>query len=550
MIASSNLLILFLVLNSVAGIHIQSIVNSPTSNILVNSEKAIMLQQIGTYASQLKEEIVYSIIPIKNACIESSSTNICAFATNEIYPNVVEVATTLPPRDTVSVLPRYDNKRVSNSIRNNVRKMLRIKRSIEFVEKQDSTVHLIDDQFYTTNDMQQSIKHSANVNLKTDKSDIVELLPTSSSIILKQIANNKIGFDFLTDNELKLFLSTVMSMIDKSYQITDLTESLRLFTELIMGQSIYILRSCVNGEKHSSASQLCIIIATLFLRPLITNNNTLSAYRLTPLPAMIGNEQFIYSNIPSIVVISTEDQSVMPLDTASNKNKCLFSIFTYCPEKMPFIQLKNIPCLSELLNDDKQLVTSCEVTRARKIQTGLINIETDIWLISVDSGPMHCQLQSNSGQYNGFIVINEPSIIHLPCHNAMICSDIKLTSSICTDRNVLIKSSPTAEYEQLLNIPWSLQAMNKQLLSTYQLTVKNSIKTILNDLKDNRLTLKTIIEEVGAIALCAIFICLALFIVYFVYWLKRMMENRIEPIENNVDDLVYIQASHIKTEIC
>ncbi|CAF4166880.1 unnamed protein product, partial [Adineta steineri] len=170
MITTSHLLIVFFVLNSVAGIHLRPIVNSPTSNILVNSEKAIMLQQIGTYASQLKEEIVYSIIPIKKACTESPSTDICAFASNEAYPNIVEVATTLPPRDTVSVLPRYDKKHVSNSIRNNVRKMLQNQRPIEFVEKQDSTVHLIDDQFYTTNDMQQSIKHSANVNLKTDKS--------------------------------------------------------------------------------------------------------------------------------------------------------------------------------------------------------------------------------------------------------------------------------------------------------------------------------------------------------------------------------------------
>ncbi|CAF1390424.1 unnamed protein product [Adineta steineri] len=40
---------LFLAPNSATVIHLRSIVNPPTSNILVNSEKAIMLQQIDTY---------------------------------------------------------------------------------------------------------------------------------------------------------------------------------------------------------------------------------------------------------------------------------------------------------------------------------------------------------------------------------------------------------------------------------------------------------------------------------------------------------------------
>jgi hypothetical protein len=66
---------------------------------------------------------------------------------------------------------------------------------------------------------------------------------------------------------------------------------------------------------------------------------------------------------------------------------------------------------------------------------------------------MYCQFQTDAGRHNGFTVINESSILRLPCDNTLSCSDIKLTSSGCSDRNVLIKSSTTEEYEQLLNIP-------------------------------------------------------------------------------------------------
>ncbi|UJR12828.1 hypothetical protein I4U23_017002 [Adineta vaga] len=104
---------------------------------------------------------------------------------------------------------------------------------------------------------------------------------------------------------------------------------------------------------------------------------------------------------------------------------------------------------------------------------------------------MYCQLQTDTGLYNGFTIINEPSILRLPCGNTLSCSGIKLTSSSCTGRNFLIKSSDTEQYVQLQTIPWSLKNMNKQLFSTHQSIIKNSFRTLLDDLKENRLTIKT-----------------------------------------------------------
>jgi hypothetical protein len=216
---------------------------------------------------------------MKNRCIGSSSTDVCQFTSNAAYPNIVEISTTLPSRDKISALPRYGDSYIFNSIRNTIRKMLQIHRPIEHMRKEGSVTHLVGDQFHSTKHIQPSIQHSTNVHNENQKSDIFQISPTTSTIVLRQIANNKIAFDFLTDAELRTFLAAVISLIDKSYQIIDTPETLKLFMELIAGQSIYILRSCDINEEHSLSNQPCLIVATLFFRPVIENDNILSVYR-------------------------------------------------------------------------------------------------------------------------------------------------------------------------------------------------------------------------------------------------------------------------------
>ena len=90
----------------------------------------------------------------------------------------------------------------------------------------------------------------------------IHISPTPSALILRQIFNDKIGFDFLTNSELMSFLIAVLSTIDRSYQSTDLSESFRLFSELIIAQSVHILRSCSNHQEDISISQSCLIAST------------------------------------------------------------------------------------------------------------------------------------------------------------------------------------------------------------------------------------------------------------------------------------------------
>jgi len=109
------------------------------------------------------------------------------------------------------------------------------------------------------------------------------------------------------------FLSAIFSLIDKSYQITDLSESLNLFFQLIVGQSLYILHSCLVRQENIPTGQLCLIVSTLFLRPAIENSAVFSVYRLISLPAIVKGEQFIYSNMPEFIAVNTDDDQTIML---------------------------------------------------------------------------------------------------------------------------------------------------------------------------------------------------------------------------------------------
>ncbi|CAF1511660.1 unnamed protein product [Didymodactylos carnosus] len=281
--------------------------NIPTSDVVIDTDKAFMLRRIGTYAPKLKEEIVHSVMPINNLCDGSSSADVCLFTSHTTSTNIVEPATILSPRDIVTALPRYDSNQASNSIQNDISRIFRIHRPDSFITKTNSAVHFIDNQFHSINNIKKSIFDSTNFLVDGNQSDIPRVLPGPSNIILRQINNNKIGFDFLTNAELRLFLSTIISSIHKFYKINDFSESLNLFSQLIAAQSIYILRSCPIRRENVSANQPCFIVSTLFLRSSIESNIPLSVYRFISLPAIVNGEQFMYSNIPEITGINTDD---------------------------------------------------------------------------------------------------------------------------------------------------------------------------------------------------------------------------------------------------
>ena len=136
-------------------------------------------------------------------------------------------------------------------------------------------------------------------------------------------------------------------------------------------------------------------------------------------------------------------------------------------------------------------------------------------------------------------MINEPSIIRIPCDNTIKCNNLELSSSSCTHRAIYIKSTNTIKYEEMSSIPWSTTNMTRQLISTYKHTIKNSLQDIINDFEDHQLTLTKVIKEFGSIVLSILFLLLLSIILFFIKWIKYMMHKRLDKLERDVDDFVH-----------
>ncbi|CAF1490513.1 unnamed protein product [Didymodactylos carnosus] len=320
-------------------------INIPTADAIINIDKAFMLQCIGQYSAKLKEEIVHSVIPLEGLCLASSSTDVCQFTTFNARINTLEFATILPSRDTVITLPRYDSHQVSYLIQEDVKRIFRIPRTDTAMLKMYSIIHYINNQFHWTNDIENSVLDSTKIPLASNQSSIPRILPTAFARILTQMRNNKIGFDYLTSNQLASFLTAAMSAIDKSYQMEDLSEALNTILQLIVGQFMYIQRSCSINEQPMGTNQPCLIVSTLFLRSSIASDNVFSVYRLKPLPAIVDDEQFMYSNLPAIIGINKDNETVIFWNTVPKKNECLFSIFVHCKTNPPIIISSRV-CIS------------------------------------------------------------------------------------------------------------------------------------------------------------------------------------------------------------
>jgi hypothetical protein len=69
--------------------------------------------------------------------------------------------------------------------------------------------------------------------------------------------------------------------------------------------------------------------------------------------------------------------------------------------------------------------------------------------------------------------------------------------------------------------------------------INNSLKEIVNDLKDDRLTVIKLLKEFGAIILSIISLLLLSFTSFFNRWRRNMNQERIGRLERNVDNIVH-----------
>jgi len=540
MVNVARLVFLYFIVNSIRTVSLLSIQELPSNDIIINVNKGYALRRIGIYSPNVVEQIVHTFIPFNNLCLASPETAVCYYTSVSNKTNIFELVTFLASRQPVHTLSSYDSDSVSRLIRKDISQVLVQHHRDKIIKNNKSIVHFVNDQFYYQKSDEKALMTVSPNNAINTYPYIPYLQPTSAERILKQINNNKIDFNYLSDTDLKLFLTAVFSTIDSSYTIFNVQESLNVFTQLIVGQSVFALRYCSLSRDTSLHSQPCLAISTLFLTIPAHSASIFSIYRLIPLPITFNGDKYIYSNLPKVIGINSIDQTLIMWNDESDTSACIFSPIVLCQNQPVSMSLLKSSCISQLF-DDKQLVTSmCQVSRSQNIEQDVMYIDDEIWLFYNIRQTYYCQVFSASNGLVETISINEPAIVHMPCNKTVACTDFQIPASLCKQHRVIVAPSFNLNITKLTRFIVPIKNMTQTLVSSYQLQSEKTIKDLMTAFKSKQSTFKRIMSDFAAYILSVICFIFVIIFLYIFKLIKYKVQKEINHLESYIEDMIDI----------
>jgi hypothetical protein len=516
-----------------------SIQELPKNDIIIDITKGYALRRIGVYSPTIVEQIVHTFIPLNQFCVASPTTDICLYASLSEKSNVVQLAILMASNQSIHTSPSHDSDSVSELIGNDIIRVRAQHR--EIIRNNKSIVHFIDNQFHYQKTDEKALTTASLTNVIDNYSSIVNLRrSTSVEIILKQINNNKIGFEYLSSTDLKLFLTAIFSTIDTSYTVSNIQESLNIFVPLIVGQSVFVLRYCSFNQHNSLPSQPCLAISTLFFRTPINSASIFSIYYLIPLPTIFNNDRYVYSNLPKIIGINSMDQRLIMWNDESDINQCTFLPVVQCQRTPISMPISKSSCLSQLLNDNQSLTTMCQVSRSQNIDQDVIYIDNGIWLFHNIHNTHYCQVYSTSNGLSETISITEAALIRIPCNRTITCMNVQLPASSCTQRRVIITPSFASYIRNLPSFILPINNMTQTIVSSYQLQLEHSMKEMITAFTSKQSRFERIMHDFATYILSVVCFIFFIIFIYIIKFIKYKVQREINNLESLVRDIISV----------
>jgi hypothetical protein len=213
---------------------------SSSERITIDVDKGIALHQIGLYSHELEESILHIFIPFNNDCIDSPTSNICEY-TQSANSDIVEIGTILPHKHITPA--KYNRENISNIINLDIRRIFSYHEVEKFISKTKSFLYFVNNHFYVAENVDEIT--SSNLAVDVSKQTLVRRTIIPTTLVLKQILNDKIGYDFLTNEQIaELLTLPLLSSRSENLDAGDYHESMELFKKMILGQSVHALKSC------------------------------------------------------------------------------------------------------------------------------------------------------------------------------------------------------------------------------------------------------------------------------------------------------------------
>lgn len=517
----------------------------PDTRIIVNIDKGYTLRRIGIFASSLENQIIHTFISVEDMCVTSSGSDICMYASGSTKSAALELTTVLGNRLKYTNLSNVNKEKVSSFIVDNLDQTLTRHHPDRYLNEAQSMAHFSNTPMISlTNDdtilpLSFSSDDTDPSNSPKQSQKYSRFSPTTLAAFLHQINNQKLGFDFMNDRQMIIFLNAVFKHIDKSFRVSNIRESLEIFHQLIIAQSIFVLRYC-SLDQQSSSTKPCLVVSTMFAKPSVNDHDSFFVYQLTALPMVVNEEKYIYSNVPKFIGIHRDERMLITWSDASVMNDCLVSIIVSCAKSPLITSLANNPCLSQLLSDDTKTNDSCQVVKTTDTEPGILEIGNGIWLIYHVRGTHTCEIYSTSDFIVETITINAETMIKIPCDKRAVCFGNQLSSNSCENQSSIIlpMSWNHAQKDEVLQIP--MTNVKNRLLSTYKAQEIRSYQEIIQDVTNSRSFLQNSINQIGYSFLSIFLFVLSAVILYIVNCLKRNFQSDLD----NLKEIVHHTLSH------
>lgn len=230
--------------------------------ISIDIEKGVIFEQRGYYSEKIRQQVFHIFIPFNNLCPETPNSDVCLYA-RSIDDSIKEIGTIMS--DTTGIESIEDRKSIRDITKKDLGRVLKSHEVEKFLRATRSMLYYIDDHFYPILPLENTAVKTSSPSSDVDDQTIAFRSPSPLSVLIEQATRKKIGYDFLTNNQMAELFSLLVSNSSQSMDIIAGGEYKDTLIDMIIGQSIFIMKSCsVHDQPSASLTSSCLAISTLF----------------------------------------------------------------------------------------------------------------------------------------------------------------------------------------------------------------------------------------------------------------------------------------------
>ena len=506
------------------------------ADILINVEKGFVVQRIGTYSHKVHHAIIHTFVSLNDLCKSLPGTDVCIRASG-LFENSIELGSILSTSEKHWSFSNYEKKNISELITQEIYSVLSNNKPEQFLSNIPTNFHFFNGNFYVYTPNHQSTDSTVHF-ADERKESLINNQKNTPLIVLEQLKNHRIGFNFLKEEEVRVFLSPIMQSIEKSYQTANVQQLVADFTPLIVSQTVNAFRRCsINQNDLSSPS--CLIVSTLFTMPSSSPVDKYTTYNILPIPIFLHGYQYTYNNLPKMVAYNDDDQSMIVFDNYL-QSKCIVSKIIQCSIEPMLMSLSQIPCLSHMFLTEPSQPTDCEVTRRAGFQFPVLHIVQNIWIFNNQDTPERCTMQLQETTNKDSSNMRDLVLYHMPCGKSVRCFNHRIWSSKCDNTTIMIMDKDNGLYKPQSNFHINLTPLKQNILAKY----KNDMISLLNEIKayddDNVTTITRLYRRFFNLIICIVILFLTTIISICAKLIQKKIQQQLHIVHRSVNNLTDI----------